>query len=62
MGKLHYFKCVNENTWDLYCISIVFIRRPFIFKDIPTIKEYHDISVTHPDGQRVIHCWELFPT
>ena len=39
-------------------------KKAFYFQRhyIPTIKEYHDISITHADGQRFFSFWEQLST
>ena len=47
------FKCINKNVWDLYPVH----KKAFHFQRhyTPTIKEYHDISIMHADGQQFTH-------
>ena len=52
--KPHYFKCISKDVWHVYPVY----KKAFYFLRhyIPTIQEYHVISITHPDGQRFTHC------
>ena len=53
MGKRIIFKCMNKYALDLYPVY----KKAFYFQRHykPTIKEYHDISITHTGGQRFTH-------
>ena len=47
------FKCINKDAWDLYPVykKAFYCQRQYI----PTMKEYHDSSITEADRQRFTH-------